>query len=56
MLSILKADREDQAGNPEIDNAMKLLAEDVDKFLDTYFVIVSNEDKIPKGYFTLTSR
>ena len=56
MLSTLKADRENQAGNPEIDSAIKLLTEDIDKFLDTYFVVKTGRDTIPKGFFTLTSR
>lgn len=51
---VLTADRENQ-GQPEpVGGALRLLAEDVDAFLSTYFTVVP--DRHSKGNFSLTSR
>ena len=51
---VLTADRENQ-GQPEpVGGALRLLAENVDAFLSTYFTVVP--DRHSKGNFSLTSR
>jgi hypothetical protein len=51
---LLLADQANQ-GQPEpVGAALRMLDEDIHAFLDTYFLV--EENKISKGYFSLTSR
>jgi hypothetical protein len=54
LVTILTADQENQGSGNPIDAAIELLELDLDKFLETYFVV--SEDRVSKGYHSFTSR